>query len=85
MFLAGVALGLGAGVALGLLLGHHLLMLGYRQLGVAIEKATYSIRFPSAPKAPVQVVLPSEQGFASSEEDQEQVPDWMSDDYVMER
>ena len=55
------------------------------EIQTTIEKVSYGLRYPKPPQAPVQVVLPTEDAFASSEEDSEQVPAWMDEDYVMER
>lgn len=85
MFLAGVGLGVGVGLALGLVLGHLLMSMGLQTLQTTIEKVSYGLRYPKPPRAPVQVVLPTEDAFASSEEDSEQVPAWMDEGYVMER
>jgi hypothetical protein len=84
-FWAGLAIGTGAGLTLGLVLGHLLLNIGLQTLQVTIEKVTYGLRYPKPPQAPVQLPVLTEAAFASSEEDEEQVPDWMSEDYVMER
>lgn len=85
MFWAGVAAGVGIGLSLGLVLGHLLMSTGLGTIQATIEKVTYSLRYPKAPTTPVQVVLPTEEQYKSLEEDEERVPNWMEDDYVMER